>query len=74
MIERLQDDIEMHGEVHAHVEEAGRERTVELRKGTTWFHEDAEVVTVEGSNTTHRLPFDRIMDWYLPKDYYHHEH
>jgi len=73
-IDLLKTDVADHGEVHAHIEEAGREQTVELRQGTVTWDDTHGAALVEGSDTQHRLPYDRIVDWYKPRDYYHEEH
>jgi hypothetical protein len=72
-IDALRQDIEEHGEVHAFVDEGGRDRTIELRRGTTDFDDQRRVVTVEASDADHVVPYENINDWYKPLDFYHHE-
>ena len=67
LIQKVQTDIEQHGEVHATFEEIDEE--VELRQGTAEFDDDASVITLESSSqATERFGYERLVSWYLPEN------
>lgn len=78
VLQRLQEDIHDHGEVHAVIEEpdAGEffdneHDEIELRLGTTTIDTEAELITIEGADTIHRIDADAIIRWYLPVEVAH---
>ena len=81
-IERMQQVVEQHGEVHAVLEEHdsavleehdsfedGHE--LEVRKGTASFDYGTETITVEGADTTHFVHMDRVVRYYPPMEASH---
>lgn len=67
LIQKVQTDIEQHGEVHATFEDIDEE--VELRQGTAEFDDDVGVITLESSSqVTERFGYERLVSWYLPEN------
>lgn len=62
-LQRLEQDVQEHGEVHATIAEVGER---DIRQGTATFDHDAGLVTVEDGQTVHRIDAAEIVHWYLP--------
>lgn len=74
-IEKMEEQVEEHGEVHAVIEEAGaggvEGEEIEVRQGTTTFDYDSEALCIEGADTTHFVAMDRVVRFYPPTEFGH---
>lgn len=77
-IERLKEDVEEHGEVHAIlVDDIDEDRELEIRKGPVewdvWLDEDDEdAFTIrDGHGNLRAFWYDDIVHWYKPREIWH---
>ena len=68
-ITQLREDVNVHGEVHAVVEEAGAGEEIEIRLGTAKFESKLDLIVITDGRTDHMVPMDSIVRWYKPMEF-----
>ena len=74
-ITQLREDVNVHGEVHAVVEEAGAGgfagEEIEIRLGTAKFESELDLIVITDGRTDYMVPMDSIVRWYKPMEFTH---
>ena len=63
-----------HGEVHAVLDEADsfdRGSELEIRRGPSEFSYEHETIIIEGADTSHFIPMDSVVRFYIPNQVSH---
>ena len=72
-ITQLREDLNVHGEVHVVVEEAGAGEfageEIEIRLGTAKFKSELDLIVITDGRTDHMVPMDSIVRWYKPMEF-----
>ena len=72
-ITQLREDVNVHGEVHAVVEEAGAGEfageEIEIRLGTAKFKSELDLIVITDGRTDYMVPMDSIVRWYKPMEF-----
>lgn len=75
-IQKLEEDVEYHGECHVIVSEPGAgegypAEEIEVRQGTATFNYEAGLLSIAGADTQHRIRMDEVIRYYLPREVTH---
>lgn len=69
LLERMKEDVERHGEVHATFEDTDKE--VEVRLGTGVLDYEANLVRVFDGDQYRSFNATRLVSWEVPMDLFH---